>query len=162
MRNIVDEFLTGTDHDELRARFFAALGVKVDVLDVLDDPDQTVEALSLSNYRTGITTFANPSFALGSFYSIEASFPRVCTRLLKGLRALGFPEESMQYISLHAETDVHHASEWMDILRDLVPSDADRASVVAGALAQLQLRHEMFVAIEARVDETVGRAVEGV
>jgi pyrroloquinoline quinone (PQQ) biosynthesis protein C len=147
LENVAEEFGV-IEHEALRQRFVERIGgSRFDPQRALDDPDQMTESFSLANYRTGISTLKNPSFALGSFYSIEAIFPPVCRRLLVNLRKRGFDEYSLESFSLHIEKDEDHAAEWMKILEESSLSPEDRERVVAGALAQLHLRHEMFNAM---------------
>ena len=141
--NLMEEF-KGVEHDELRARFVRSIGLDFDPARAAEDADVAVECLSLLNYRSGVSMLRNPAFSLGSFYTIEAVFPPVCRRLLYGLRKRGFAEESIETFRLHVEVDENHAAEWMEMLESSELDGEDRAMAVAGGLAQLDIRHQMY------------------
>jgi pyrroloquinoline quinone (PQQ) biosynthesis protein C len=159
LSNLMEEF-NGVEHDELRARFIRRIGLDFDPNRAPEDGDVAVECLSLLNYRSGVSTMRSPAFSLGSFYTIEAVFPPVCRRLLTGLRARGFEEDAIETFRLHVETDENHAAEWMEILQSDELTGEDRARVVAGGLAQLDIRHQMFDATRAMLRDGASAAAE--
>lgn len=150
VRNLLDE-LEGTTHDALRVRYLEHIGLRYDAMRAHEDPDLLTEAFSVLNFRTALSSLNNPSFALGSFYSIESVFSMVCRRLLHGLRKRGFPDPSIEIFRTHVETDENHAAEWLDILEKAALSPQERGWVVEGARAQLAIRHELFLAMRAYI-----------
>ncbi len=158
LKNLGDEY-QGTPHHMLRERWLNRLSLKYDPADILRDPDYLIEALSLQNFRTGITHVSNACFALGSFYSVEANFPGVCRRLLT-LRSRGFDDASLELFSLHVETDEDHAQEWLDNLSRAELSPRECGFVVDGAICQLRLRHDMFEALRRHLASSCGVTVQ--
>ena len=152
LRNILDE-MSGPTHEHLRARFVAKLGLEYDPARGLstyepglrEDPLLVTSSFSLVNFRACVTALPNPAYALGSFYTIEASFLRVCRILLGALRRRdGFDEDALEIFRVHAELDAEHASEWLNILERQPLTPRDRACVLQGAAAQMHIRHLWF------------------
>lgn len=148
--NMGDEF-KGIEHAVLRDRFLKSVGVDYSPRHALEDPDYLPESMSVLNYRTALTSLANPYFAFGSFYSIEGVFYLVSRRLACGLRARGFDEAAFEMFTVHSEVDHDHAREWVESLEAADLNDQERGWVVAGARAQMRLRHEHYEALRASV-----------
>jgi pyrroloquinoline quinone (PQQ) biosynthesis protein C len=143
--NVADE-LRGTDHATQRAQFFEGIcGKPFNPREALKDPDILTEAFSLFNYRSGVATLQNPSFALGSFYAVEAAYVPSCERLLKGLHKHAFRnKEILDYVTEHGILDVKHSEEWLEVMKKADLTQRDFQYVAAGALAQLDIRHQWF------------------
>ena len=150
LSNVSDE-LQGTDHATQRSRFFKSIcGRPFDSLQALEDPDTLTEAFALSNYRTGVCALPVPSYALGSFYSVEVAYVPSCERLLRGLNKHAFGDQDiLDYVSGHGVLDSQHSEEWVDAIRAADLTEQDYECVTAGALAQLELRHRWFEAMRA-------------
>lgn len=148
--NIADEF-RDTPHPELRERFLKRIGVHYDPIAALEDPDYLVEAMSVLNFRTGVTKMSNPYYALGSFYSVEAVFSLVSHKLTQGLPGFGLEKESYEMFTLHATVDKDHAADWVAGLNDPSVTGRDRALVLIGAKAQMHIRHRLFSAMREKL-----------
>ncbi|GAC1351016.1 MAG: hypothetical protein NVS3B20_00490 [Polyangiales bacterium] len=151
LENINEECDPQTPHYEMRARWLNRLGVEYSPSSAIKDADQTTEAISLQNFRTGLSNLFDPTYALGSFYTIEAGFPGVCRRMYAGLSARGFDDEALAVFKSHSGMDTEHAEEWLTAIRDSPLSPSQRAQVLRGGLMQVALRHEMFEAIRRRI-----------
>ena len=147
LENLQDEFGEGS-HPEMRSRWPKRIGLDYSPENSMTDADQLTESFALQNFRTGLSCLTDPSYALGSFYSIEAIFPGVCRRLYSTLRGRGFDEEDVITFKLHAEVDVDHAAEFMNSLQGCSLSPQERLRIVNGGLAQLEVRSRMFSAIK--------------
>ena len=142
LENLSDEF-EGVPHCELRARFVAKAAPGYNNDNAVNDVDRLTSSFALSSYRTGICLQSDPAYALGAFYAIEAHFPLECRRMLEVLRCKGYEESTLEIFSLHAEVDVEHAREWLDmIVKHVPPNSYDR--VVSGAFGHQLHRKKMF------------------
>lgn len=141
--NVSDE-LAGVGHDELRLRFIESVGFRYDAQVAATDPDRVPESYALMSFRTGLCLLPNTLFALGSFYTTEANWPPECKRMLVGLRARGSNEHDLEYWTVHAFADEHHAAEWLDVLLETAVTPRERSQVLTGAMAQLRLRRRMY------------------
>jgi hypothetical protein len=150
IENLADEF-TGEPHDDMRARFLRKLDLQFDPTKALSDPDRVIEGFSLTNFRTAVCWLPRPNYGLGSFYAIEANFPREAQRMLTGLSGLGFDADSLAIFQLHVGVDDHHSEEWLEVLQKVQMTPNERALVVDGAVTQLHLRRKMFDAVGARI-----------
>lgn len=147
VENLHEELDPREPHQDLRARWLGELGVVHDIKQVLTDPQVVVEAIALQNYRTGVAALSDPSWALGMFYSVEANFPAVCRRMYPVLKRRGYAEHSIALFASHATTDVEHSNEWLAALSETPLSPKERARVLRGGLAQIELRSQMFEAM---------------
>lgn len=147
--NLSDELMGKATHDEIRTKFITALGVTFDAPTAQHDEHRNTESFGLSSFRTGATTACDPSFALGSFYSIEANYPHEARRMLGVLRPQGFTEESLETFWMHVDADEDHAAEWQAAMTENL-SLAELEQVVHGAEVQLEVRRRMFDAVYKR------------
>lgn len=151
LENLSDEQDHDTTHDDLRLRFYQSLGLRHSPEHVLDDPDWVLESTELLNIRTGLCSLADPRPALGCFYGVEANWPPECQRHHAMNRARGLDDHTIEYWTTHAFVDQHHAAEWLESVKAVCATPAERAAVVEGAVIQLRLRWRMYDAIRARV-----------
>ncbi len=156
LQNIHDEFFD-TPHPQLRTRLPEYLGIRYSTEAALGDDDYLTEAFSLQNFRTGIACLCDPTYALGSFYSIEAVFSSVCRRMYPALRARGFPDDVIATFRIHDGADEAHSTAFMDAIRNCQFNDADWANFLSGALVQLKLRSRLFRAMRDRVDDSIAK-----
>lgn len=147
MENVNEECDPAAPHFEMRARFPKRLGIDYSPDVAQHDPQLVTQAFSLQNYRTAVCNLVDPTYALGSFYTIEAGFPGVCTRMYAGLKERGFDDDSIVVFKSHAGVDTEHADEWLHAIKDSPLTGRQRAQVLRGGLAQVELRHQMFVAM---------------
>ena len=147
--NISDEF-QGTPHPELRERYLRRIGVDYSPLAALEDPHYLTEAMSILNYRTGVTTLSDPFYALGSFYSVESVFCLISEKLVRALPRFGLNELDYEMFKLHSTVDEGHAEEWLGAIELPGITPVNRAEVLTGARAQMNLRHRLFDAMRAR------------
>jgi len=150
LENVYEEF-EKVAHPAMRARWPKRIGLDYSVEQSLSEPDQLTESFALQNFRTGVCSLNDPTYGLGSFFSIEAAFPGVCRRMYPNLKRRGFGDEDIATFKVHDATDEDHAAEFMTALRASELTPTDRAKVVRGALAQMEVRHQMFEAMRARL-----------
>jgi pyrroloquinoline quinone (PQQ) biosynthesis protein C len=148
--NISDEF-DKTPHPELRNRFNRRTGTDFIPKQIFEDEDYLIEAISVLNFRTGISSLNYPYYALGSFYSVEAVFSLVSEKLNNILPNFKLDEEAIEFFQLHATVDKGHAEEWLEGIESPKITPRDRSAVVVGAAAQLNIRHQLFEAIRNRL-----------
>ena len=147
VRENIDEEFEGTEHTVLRERFLKAIGVQYSPDAALRDPDYLFESMSVLNYRTLICSLSNPFFAFGNFYSIEGVFYQVSRHLAQGLRKRGMAEADIEMFTLHGDLDEDHAAEWLAGLEAADLTDLERGQVLAGARAQMKIRHRHYEAM---------------
>lgn len=150
LENLEEEYDPAAPHIELRARWPRRLGLEYSPSAAITDTDQVLEAFSLQNFRTGVSNLSDPTYVLGSFYTVEAAFPGVCRRMYEGLRKR-FDDDSLALFKSHAGTDSEHAEEWLHAVRESPLSPQQRARVLRGGLTQIELRRRMFVAMRERL-----------
>lgn len=156
--NLEDEFGGPKPHRDLRNEQLVNFGLRFDgdaggVLGdgrAFHDPDVATEAFALANVRTAFSLLHDASWSLGSFYSVEACFVPVCRRMTKELDRTGLPPASIAFWSMHAETDLHHAAEWLEALIAADLGQTSNAQIANGALIQLRARSELFAAMKQR------------
>jgi pyrroloquinoline quinone (PQQ) biosynthesis protein C len=151
LENLEEEYEPEAPHIELRARWPRRLGLEYSPSAAITDADQVLEAFSLQNFRTGVSNLSDPTYVLGSFYTVEAAFPGVCSRMYEGLSKRGFDDHSLALFKSHAGTDSEHAEEWLRAIRDSPLSPQQRARVLRGGLTQIELRRQMFVAMREKL-----------
>jgi pyrroloquinoline quinone (PQQ) biosynthesis protein C len=145
LENLYEEF-ENEPHPQMRARWPQRLGIDYSPDSAIEDPQQTTEAFALQNVRTGLALLPDPTYAAGSFLSIEAVFSGICRRIYPVLKKRGIEDHAMQSFILHAEGDVEHTSELLTAIERSELTPRDRSAILRGALAQLNARHEMFEA----------------
>jgi pyrroloquinoline quinone (PQQ) biosynthesis protein C len=148
--NIADEF-EGTPHPILRNRFLQRIGIQYHPIRALEDEDYLVEAMSVLNFRTGISSLNDPYYALGSFYTVEAVFCLISGRLKKILPKFKIQEEAYEMFHLHSTVDQDHAIQWMQGIEGPHITPQQRSRVVVGATAQMKIRHQLFEAMRNRL-----------
>ena len=154
---LADEF-TKTAHHVLRYRVLTRAGVSYDVPTGVDNPDMVTEAFGLSNFRSGVAALADPMYALGNVYGIEANWVLETPKLAGRLREKGFDEKSIESYSVHATLDVGHAKEWLDMIAGIPLTPAKAARILNGAISGLAMRRRMYDAVRARFKESSLRA----
>ncbi len=148
--NISDEF-DKTPHPELRSRFNRRTGTAFIPEQIFEDEDYLIEAVSVLNFRTGISSLHYPYYALGSFYTVEAVFSLISEKLNNILPNFKLDEEAVEFFQLHATVDKGHAEEWLEGIETPTITPRDRSAVVVGATAQLNIRHQLFEAVRNRL-----------
>jgi pyrroloquinoline quinone (PQQ) biosynthesis protein C len=147
IENLNEECEPSAPHQMLRARWLAQLGIVHGIDRTLADSHIVLEAIALQNFRTGVATLSDPSWALGMFYSVEANFPAVCRRMYPTLKKRGYDAQAIALFESHATVDTEHASEWLNALAQTPMSPKERAQALNGGLAQIELRSQMFAAM---------------
>jgi pyrroloquinoline quinone (PQQ) biosynthesis protein C len=151
LENLNEELDARATHDDVRLRFYAGLGLSHSYADAIRDPDWVLESTELLNLRTGLCTLPDPIPALGCFYGIEANWALECHRHHAMNQRRGLDDHALEYWKMHIVADEHHAGEWLDVVDATCETDAQRATVVEGALVQLRLRWRMYDAIREQV-----------
>ena len=151
LENLTDEFHDRVTHDTLRIRYYESLGLRFAAAEALSDPDRVLEATELLNARTGLSSLADPVWALGCFYGVEANWPSECRIHLEINRRRGVDEHTLEYWTGHAEADDHHSAEWLAVLEGMCRSPRECAAAVDGAVIQLRLRWQMYDEIGRRI-----------
>lgn len=146
VENLYEEFET-VAHPQMRSRWPQRLGIEYSPETAIDDPQQSTEAFSVQNTRTGIQALLEPTYGIGCFFSIEAVFSGICRRIVPVLRKRGIEDHAMQSFLTHMEGDEVHTQELLDAMAACDLSPVDRAGILAGATAQLDARHHMFDAM---------------
>jgi pyrroloquinoline quinone (PQQ) biosynthesis protein C len=151
LENLNDEFSDDATHDTLRVRFYESLGLRHSPETAIHDPDWVPESTELLNLRTGLCNLSDPLPALGCFYGVEANWPPECRRHHAMHKRRGVDDHVLQYWTTHASADEHHADDWLDSVKALCRTGAQRATVVEGAILQLRLRWRMYDSIREKV-----------
>ena len=151
LENLREELDAKATHDDARLRFYAGLGLSHSYAEAIRDPDWVLESTELLNLRTGLCSLPDPIPALGCFYGIEANWALECPRHHAMNQRRGLDDHTLEYWTMHVAADAHHADEWLDAIDATCQTDAQRATVVEGALVQLRLRWRMYDAIRERV-----------
>ena len=150
LENLNDEFDETVTHDVLRIRFYESLGLRFSAETAIEDADWVIDSTELLNLRTALVNQSDPMPALGCFYTVEANWPPECRIHHAMNKKRGLDDHTVEYWTTHAFADEHHAEEWLDVVKGLCRSGAQRAAVVEGAIIQLRLRWRMYDAIRAR------------
>lgn len=148
--NLAAEF-GGEPHPERRKVWPRALGIDYKPETAVVDQDQMTEAFGLQNLRTGLACLQDPTYILGSFYTIESVFIGVSVRLLKAGLALGFDDKTLYHFREHAELDPTHSLEWLQTVKISKLTPEQRVNVVNGAYSQLHQRTKMFQAMDKHI-----------
>jgi len=151
LENLNDEFDDTVTHDVLRIRFYESLGLRYSKEEAIDDPDWVLGSTELLNLRTGLTNLPDPMPALGCFYTVEANWPPECKIHLATNRGRGVDDHTLEYWTTHAFADEHHSAEWLDVVKGITRTGAQRAAAVEGAIVQLKLRWRMYDQIAEKV-----------
>jgi len=151
LENLNDEFDDTVTHDVLRIRFYESLGLRYSSEEAVADPDWVLGSTELLNLRTGLCNMADPMPALGCFYTVEANWPPECKIHHAMNKGRGVDDHTLEYWTTHAFADEHHSSEWLEVVKAVARTPAQRAASVEGAVIQLKLRWRMYDQIGAKV-----------
>ena len=151
LENLNDEFDDTVTHDTLRIRFYESLGLRYSSEEAVRDPDWVLGSTELLNLRTGLTNLPDPMPALGCFYTVEANWPPECKIHHAMNKGRGLDDHTLEYWTTHAFADEHHSSEWLEVVKAVARTPAQRAASVEGAVIQLKLRWRMYDQIGAKV-----------
>lgn len=146
VENLYEEFEV-VAHPQMRSRWPQRLGIEYSSETAIDDPQQSTEAFSVQNTRTGVHAMLEPTYGIGCFFSIEAVFSGICRRIVPVLKKRGIEDHAMQSFITHMDGDEKHTQELLDAMAACDLSPKDRAGILAGATAQLDARHHMFDAM---------------
>ncbi|HKE19173.1 MAG TPA: iron-containing redox enzyme family protein [Kofleriaceae bacterium] len=151
LENLADELDGPATHDDLRERFLHSLGLAHSYEAAIEDEDWVLESTELLNLRTGLCNLGDPSAALGCFYTVEANWPAESRRHHAINKARGLGDHTVEYWTTHAFADEQHSDAWLESVKSVCHTAAQRAAVVEGATLQLRLRWKMYDSIHARV-----------
>ena len=146
VENLSDE-LEGETHDKLRMRILDGLGTSLQSNLAIDDPAMLTEHFSLRNLRAGIASLDDPSYGLGVFFGIEMGWRLEGHLHYANLKERGIAAHYIQTLPMHMVADVAHADEIIVGFREAALSPRERARVVQGVIADLQVRWEMYDAV---------------
>jgi pyrroloquinoline quinone (PQQ) biosynthesis protein C len=117
-----------------------SLGVEV----AWDDEPEFSETYEYVNFRLFCMRHPDLAWGLGSFFSQEASSLEYTLGHYQQLRRLGVDHSDAEVFYSHDEIDSDHTEGILTMVRDLVHTDAQRATVLRAQRQQMQLWHSHF------------------
>lgn len=117
-----------------------------------DDEPEFAETHEYINFRLFCMRHPDLTWGLGSFYSQEATSLEYTLGHYHQLRKFGVDHDEAEIYHAHDEIDAEHTDEILTIVRDLVHSDEQRATVLRAQRHQMVLWHAHFDRVLAQIE----------
>lgn len=117
LKDMILQQIEEVTHADMSLRDYIRLGGSKEHA---DKTRMSPESLAVSAVKRFLAEQENPICYLGFMYIFEAITMEVTKSVLPALTNIGFPEESREFIDLHAIEDIRHTDVILDIIERVV------------------------------------------
>lgn len=126
LRDFLDQFGCRSDDEEEILRF------------------NVPEVLAMSNAQNRMLAHQEPGWALGSLFLSERLVPNELGKIREILIAKKVKPTSTTFLDEHVITDVEHASEWLDVIKEVLVDREDQYATLQSAVQRGRFQKEAW------------------